>query len=93
MEHYIKNMKTSKNKLICAISDGTVKEYGYDELFTIERIREQWTKYKNAHGYRVLKGGKWKFYMRKPDLSGCPTRCEMVELHKHMNFPKYLEGL
>jgi len=63
------------------------------KTFTIDQIREQWTKYKDAFGYRVLRDGKWKFYMRKPDLSGCPTRCEMVKVRNYMSFPKYLEGL
>jgi len=86
------------------MTNGTLKEpaaslwtttYSYDhaQTFTIDQIRDRWLEYKNAHGYRVLRGGKWKLYMRKPDLSGGATRCEMVEVSKHMSFPKYLEGI
>jgi len=61
------------------------------KTFTIDQIREQWGAYKEAYGYRVLREGKWKLYMKAPDLTGGVTKCEMVKIRNHMSFPKYLE--
>ena len=61
------------------------------DVFTMDQIREKWAEYRAAQGWRVLRDGKWKLYMSKPDLTGGATRAEMIHIKNHLSFPKYLE--
>uniref|UniRef100_A0A6H1ZG78 Uncharacterized protein n=1 Tax=viral metagenome TaxID=1070528 RepID=A0A6H1ZG78_9ZZZZ len=57
--------------------------------YTIGEIREKWSEYKLALGYRVLVDGRWAI-VKKLDTSGA-TRAEMIKVKDHVSFPEYLE--
>jgi len=60
--------------------------------YTLDEIKIYWNEYWKKSGIRYLVGGKWRY-----DYSGKvvglidATKAEIVLLHNHISFPKYLE--
>ncbi len=64
-----------------------------DQVFTISQIKERWTEYQDKKCWRVLREGKWKLYLNRPNTTAGATRAEMVKIKDHMSFPKFLEAV
>ena len=63
-----------------------------EEVYNMTQIKELWQEYKEAKAWRVLRDGKWKLYKKAPDTTSGATRCEMINVKEHIEFPKYIEA-
>jgi hypothetical protein len=60
-------------------------------VFTIDDIKNAWSKYRKEKAWRVLRAGEWTLCFKTPVTGDGVVRAEMINLRQEMSFPKYLK--
>ena len=62
------------------------------DSYTLDEIRERWSRYKSISGLAVLKDGRWHYSFGQRKLENLPyAKAKIVKLMDVMEFPEFLE--
>jgi len=62
-----------------------------ETVYSLDQIKEYWEEYQTKKAWRVLRGGKWKVYLKAPNTTDGATKAEMINIKDKVSFPKFLE--